>query len=74
TRYTLPSTRHSRSFCAVCGSALPSLQEDGKRLVVPAGSLDSGVPNRPDAHLFMASRANWDRDLETVAKCERYPD
>src|SRR5262245_57960147 len=39
--FTLPSTRHSRSFCGTCGSALPVTQMNGKLLVVPAGSLNS---------------------------------
>ena len=73
TRFDLPSTRHSRSFCSVCGSALPSLQMDGALLVVPAGSLNSALAMRPTAHLFVASRANWDQDLEQVPRMERFP-
>lgn len=71
--FNLPGTRHSRSFCRSCGSALPSLQMEGKLLVVPAGSLDGAVPRYPDAHLFGASRANWDHDLEQVPTMERFP-
>ncbi|WP_419307071.1 GFA family protein [Chromohalobacter israelensis] len=36
TSFTLPGTRHSKSFCKLCGSALPSTQVAGL-LVVPAG-------------------------------------
>lgn len=73
TQYTLPSTRHSRSFCSICGSALPSLQMDGALLVVPAGSLDGDVAIRPDAHLFDSSRANWDHDLQGIPAFARFP-
>lgn len=73
TRYILPETRHARCFCAVCGSALPSVQMDGRLLVVPAGSLDTPVPLRPDAHVFVGSRAHWDDGLETVPSVKRYP-
>lgn len=72
-RFDLPSTRHSRCFCSVCGSALPSVQMDGALLVVPAGSLNSKVPMRPTAHLFVASRADWDHALEQVPGVERFP-
>jgi hypothetical protein len=41
--------------------------------VVPAGSLNTPVSIRPDGHIFMASRANWDNDLETVAKFDALP-
>jgi len=71
--FNLPSTRHSRSFCGTCGSALPITQMDGKWLVVPAGSLNSEVPIRPDAHIFVASRASWDRLLELVPMVDRLP-
>src|SRR5690349_13091800 len=50
--FGLPGTRHQKSFCADCGSALPGHHMDGALLVVPAGSLDSPVARRPDAHLF----------------------
>ena len=66
TCFTLPGTRHSRSFCSSCGSALPNLQMNGALLVVPAGSLDSALAMRPDAHLFVASRAAWDQALESL--------
>ena len=73
THFTLPSTRHAKSFCATCGSAVPTIQQDGQLLVVPAGSLDSAVTIRPDAHLFVASRAGWDRELENVPQLEGLP-
>jgi hypothetical protein len=73
TQFTLPSTRHSRSFCSICGSALPCLQMNGALLVVPAGSLDGDVPIHPDAHIFAASRANWDRALQDIPSVAGFP-
>lgn len=74
TTYQVPSSRHQRSFCSSCGSALPRAKPGGGMLVVPAGSLDSDVEIRPLAHIFFASRANWDEHLETVPKFDRLPD
>ena len=71
--FTLPGTRHARSFCRTCGSAAPSIQLEGRLLVVPAGSLDSEVPLRPSAHIFVASRAGWDHELESVPRVDRLP-
>ncbi|MBN7798993.1 GFA family protein [Parahaliea mediterranea] len=71
--YTLPSTRHARSFCSNCGSALPNVQMDGKLLVVPAGSLDEALPVTPDAHIFCANRADWDRDLQNIPSLDGPP-
>lgn len=71
--FSLPSTRHSRCFCSICGSALPSVQMEGKMLVVPAGSLDSEVHLKPDAHIFVSSRADWDDGLDKIPTVERFP-
>ena len=70
--FNLPTTRHSRCFCSVCGSALP-MQQNESLLVVPAGSLDSEVSIRPNAHIFVSSKAIWDEALEKVSMIERYP-
>lgn len=72
-QFTLPSTRHSRSFCSICGSAVPGLQMGGALLVVPAGCLDSEVPIRPTAHIFSGSRAGWDHTLDVVPFVEGSP-
>lgn len=69
--FALAGTRHARSFCSACGSALPSVQ--GQLLVVPAGSLDTPVMRRPDAHICIASRADWDCALESVPSFEALP-
>lgn len=73
TTYCLPSTRHTKSFCKTCGSALPNIQMAGKLLVVPAGSIDTLIENRPDAHIFVASRAHWDRELAAVPMIDGLP-
>lgn len=70
--FTLPGTRHNRSFCKLCGSALPNTPVAGL-LVVPAGSLDSQITMLPTAHIFSSSRAVWDERLEEVPKFEGLP-
>lgn len=57
--FTLPGTRHNKSFCRSCGSALPSALLAGL-LVVPAGCLDTEVCVSPTAHIFTSSRAIWE--------------
>lgn len=71
--YRMPGTRHERSFCTSCGSALPDVQMDGALLKVPAGSLDGPVDIRPTAHISCASRADWDADLDAVPKLDGLP-
>jgi hypothetical protein len=71
--FQAPSSRHRRSFCARCGSALPDLQMNGALLVAPAGSLDGAIEARPDAHIFFASRAEWDEHLDVIPKHDGPP-
>jgi len=71
--FALPGTRHVRAFCDTCGSALPWIELSGPLLVVPAGSLDVDPGFAPQAHLFEASRAAWDRDLERLPRLDGLP-
>jgi len=71
--FNFRSEGHIKSFCVQCGSALPNIQEDGNLLVVPAGSIDGDVNIKPQGHIFYASKANWDRDLEKVQRFKELP-
>ncbi len=73
TVFTLPGTRHHRSFCRLCGSALPSAQAGGM-LVVPAGSLDTDISVLPTAHIFTSSRAGWERWSEALPSFSGLPE
>jgi hypothetical protein len=71
--YELPSTKHVKSFCSNCGSALPSLQMNNQLVVVPAGSLDQDMSMKPTAHIFISSSAAWAQNLERVSSYEQLP-
>ena len=73
TSFTLPGTRHNKSFCKLCGSALPNTQVAGL-LVVPAGCLDTEVSVLPTAHIFTSSRAVWDEAIGDVPEFEVLPE
>lgn len=62
-----------KCFCTTCGSGLPFFQDNEGLLVVPAGSLDSPISIRPNAHICHASRANWDNDLSFVDRIDGLP-
>jgi hypothetical protein len=71
--YNLPSTRHVKSFCSNCGSALPTVQMDGQLLAVPAGCIDTKIVIKPNAHIFIASKADWDQNLEKLPMIDKLP-
>ncbi|MCC1495330.1 GFA family protein [Alcanivorax sp. 1008] len=73
TSFTLRGTRHSKSFCKLCGSALPGTQI-ADLLVVPAGCLDTEITMLPTAHIFLSSKAVWEEGLGEVTKFEELPD
>ena len=73
TSFTLPGTRHNKSFCKLCGSAMPNTQVAGL-LVVPAGCLDTEVSVLPTAHIFTSSRAVWDEAIGDVPEFEVLPE
>lgn len=72
TTFTLPDTRHTKSFCRLCGSALPSAQL-ADALVVPAGCLDTEISILPKAHIFVASKASWDQQLDAAPQFDDLP-
>ncbi len=59
--------------CSHCRKDTGSAHAAGQFLAVPAGSLDSDVRRRPDAHIFVASRASWDKALEDIPAHETFP-
>lgn len=70
--FRLSGTRFTKSFCTTCGSTLPTVGESGK-VLVPAGSLDCTLDIKPNGHIFMGSKANWDQDFEKVAQFDGFP-
>ena len=48
-------------FCRTCGSPIFSRRmADPGRVRIRLGTVDSPVEERPGAHIFVSSRANWD--------------
>lgn len=51
-----------RHFCRRCGSPIMSTRESSPGVVrVRVGTLDSRIDARPTAHIFAASKAEWDQ-------------
>ncbi|SEG05983.1 GFA family protein [Vibrio hangzhouensis] len=58
-RYDHPTRSFSKVFCTDCGSGLPFLSQNGRFLIVPAGSLDQ-EPSKPlDAQIFCEEETDW---------------
>jgi hypothetical protein len=59
TRYE-SSAGNVRTFCRVCGSTLPSFfPSAASEIGLPLGTLDDDPGVRPEAHVYVGSKAPW---------------
>jgi hypothetical protein len=73
-RYKVPEAkRFSTAFCSVCGSLMPRVAPDMSMAVIPAGTLDSDPGIRPEARIFVGSRAAWSCDASDIPTHDTYP-
>lgn len=60
----------SRQFCKVCGSSLtfsPAHNPEGT-VEFALATLDDDIPHKPDAHIFLNFKANWDEVNDDLPK------
>jgi hypothetical protein len=64
----------TKYFCKFCGSPIISKNEAlPEKVRVRLGTIDSDINERPAAHIFVASKANWEEicgDLPRYPECE----
>jgi hypothetical protein len=72
--YQLPEAQYfGTAFCRRCGSAVPRVSVERNVAVVPAGSLDNDPGMRVQAHIFVGSKAGWDRITDQVPQFAEMP-
>jgi hypothetical protein len=60
TSYKVPEAeRFTQVFCRTCGSIMPRIASDRGLAVIPMGALDDDPGIRPQAHIFVGSKAPW---------------
>jgi hypothetical protein len=58
--YKVPDAKwFTHTFCGVCGSSMPRLDEVRGLAVVPMGSFDDDPGFRPERHVFVDFKASW---------------
>jgi len=69
TTYTA-SNGTTRSFCKKCGSSMTFKPKNGPDNIIEfsLGTLDSDIDQRPDAHIFFGSKANWTEVSDDLPK------
>ncbi len=64
---------NTKYFCRVCGS--PILNRSVKRpdkVRIRLGTVESDISERPKAHIFATSKANWDRITDEIPQYDGY--
>jgi len=61
----------ARPFCGRCGAQVP--HEAGELVHVPAAALDGDPGIRPQAHIFVGSKAPWHEIADALPRFETYP-
>jgi hypothetical protein len=72
--FALPGAQYfGVAFCRRCGCKLPRVSAERGVAVVPAGSLDNDPGIRAAAHIFVGSRAGWDRSADSIPQFDEMP-
>ena len=72
-RYQVPGRDISKSFCRVCGSGVPWNDNDGTKIIVPAGSLREKTHVVERIKIFASEQPEWASDLENVPTHAKFP-
>jgi len=73
--YKVPEAeRFARTFCNNCGSLLPAYVAARGMVVVPAGTLETEPPIKPQARIFQQSRAQWSIEDQNLVCFDEYPE
>lgn len=63
----------TKYFCKTCGSPIMSKTDSqADRLRVRLGTIESDINERPTAHIFVTSRANWEDICGDLPQYEAY--
>ena len=72
--FKVPGARYfTQTFCRVCGSILPRVDQGRGVVVIPAGSLDDDPGARVREHIFAASKAPWYEIADDLPQHDEYP-
>lgn len=72
--FKVPEARFfTAAFCQRCGGATPRVNRDRNAAVLPAGCLDVDPGARPQAHIFVGSKAAWDAITDATPQFAELP-
>ncbi len=67
------SETQTRYFCKHCGSPIKSKNTKvPNKIRVRLGTIDTDIKEKPQAHIFVASKANWDDIYDGIPQFDEY--
>ena len=72
--FKVPEARHfTHVFCRTCGAPQPLINRERCIAVVPMGAFDDDPGIRPQAHVFVGSKAPWFDIADDLPRYAEYP-
>lgn len=69
-----PTPGYEKLFCSRCGSPIISKSTKKPGVVrVRLGAIESDITERPMAHIFVGSKANWEEICGSIPQFEGFP-
>ena len=65
--------RFYNCFCSNCGSPMPRVVPQIGAVIVPAGTLNTDPPIKPEARIFWDSRVDWSCSGDAIPVYPEYP-
>ena len=67
------STVQTKYFCKTCGSPIMSKNSSAPDTIrIRLGTIESEISERPSAHVFVSSKANWEKICNDIPQYEEY--
>ncbi len=67
------SAGNYKYFCKQCGSPIMNKKDNRPDVVrIRLGSIESDIRERPQAHIFVTSKANWDHICDDLPQYEGF--
>jgi hypothetical protein len=65
--------RFTQTFCRGCGAKVPRVNPQRGYVSIPAGSLDDDPVDRPERHIYVASKAPWHEIADALPRFAESP-
>ena len=66
------TSEQKKYFCKTCGSPIMSKNiNHPDNIRIRLGTIESDIAERPEAHIFVSSKANWDKITDELPQYEK---